>query len=52
MTGQSCGRCDQPIRQGQPVVTFAKASISAGGITVTWHETSAKRAGSVRRTHS
>ncbi|GAA1899953.1 hypothetical protein GCM10009837_23260 [Streptomyces durmitorensis] len=47
-----CGRCDQPIAQGQPAVTFLKVSISAGGATITWHETCAKRAGYVRRTQS
>lgn len=50
MIGQFCGHCDQPIKPGQKVVTYAKISISAGGITVRLHEKCAKRATFVRRT--
>lgn len=44
-----CGHCDQPITVGQKFVTYAKVSISAGGITVRLHERCAKRAQYVRR---
>lgn len=44
-----CGHCDQPITQGQKVRTFAKVSISAGGITIRLHERCAERAAYVRR---
>lgn len=45
-----CGHCDEPITQGQKVVTYAKLSISAGGITVRLHQRCADRAKFVRRT--
>ncbi|MER5259739.1 hypothetical protein [Streptomyces sp. NPDC002855] len=45
-----CGHCDQPITKDQPFETFAKVSISAGGITVRLHEVCVKLAGYVRRT--
>lgn len=45
-----CGHCDKPITQGQKFKTFAKVSISAGGITVRLHERCADRAQYVRRT--
>lgn len=44
-----CGHCDQPITQGQKFRTFAKISISAGGITVRLHEWCLERAKYVRR---
>lgn len=44
-----CGHCDQPITPGQKVRTFAKVSISAGGVTVRLHEACAERAKYVRR---
>lgn len=44
-----CGHCDEPITEGQKFATFAKVSISAGGVAVRVHEKCAKRAGYVRR---
>lgn len=45
-----CGHCDQPITKGQKFRTFAKVSISGGGITVRLHEWCVERATFVRRT--
>ncbi|MFC8124637.1 hypothetical protein [Streptomyces sp. NPDC057302] len=44
-----CGYCDKPITRGQKFRTFAKVSISAGGITVRLHEACADRRTFVRR---
>ncbi|WP_371528361.1 hypothetical protein OG302_22225 [Streptomyces sp. NBC_01283] len=44
-----CHHCDKPITAGQAFQTFAKVSISAGGITIRLHEKCAKRAQYVRR---
>ncbi|MCX4671571.1 hypothetical protein OG453_33615 [Streptomyces sp. NBC_01381] len=50
MSGGFCWRCDQPIKPGQPVETYAKVSISAGGRIVTMHTKCPKRPAYVRRT--
>lgn len=44
-----CGHCDKPITNGQKFRTFAKVSISAGGITIRLHEKCVARAQYVRR---
>ncbi|WP_367041627.1 hypothetical protein [Streptomyces sp. Je 1-332] len=44
-----CGHCDEPITEGQKFRTFAKVSISAGGITIRVHEACAERPTFVRR---
>ncbi|MEU6993147.1 hypothetical protein ABZ953_21120 [Streptomyces sp. NPDC046465] len=45
-----CWRCDEPITCGQTVVTVVKVSMSAGGRSVSLHETCLKRPTYVRRT--
>ncbi|MEU6122795.1 hypothetical protein [Streptomyces sp. NPDC047123] len=40
-----CGHCDKPITSGQKYRTYAKVSISAGGVAVRLHERCAGRVG-------